>query len=105
MGVTRQRQILLVTGAIAVYALTFRACSEPKTCSDIVERQFRKIDRNLSYGDNLSDADITSGIDDPRVVVALRRTIQDVMPVYESGESYSNALEDAARKNCSRNGL
>ncbi len=92
--------LLLASGLLGL-----QACGGPKTCQDIVEKRFREIDRDLSRDKDLTEDDIVSGIDDPKIVEALWDTIDDVLPVYESGESYSSALEKAAKRNCTRQGL
>jgi hypothetical protein len=92
--------LLLASGLLGL-----QACGGPKTCQDIVEKRFREIDRDLSRNKDLSEDDIVSGIDDSKIVDALWDTIDDVLPGYESGKSYSQALELAAKRQCSRRGL
>lgn len=105
MGVPRRSRTSLALGLFVLCASTTQACAEPKTCADKVERRFRQIDRDLSKNRDVSEQTIEEGLDDQRVVEALWDTIDDVLPVYESGGSYSSALAKAAKRNCERQGL
>ena len=95
----------LIVGLLLLSILSTQSCGGPKTCADMVEWRFRWIDRESSREKDLTVEKINSGIEDPRVIDALWQTIEDILPVYESGESYSEVLADAAQRNCSSEGL
>lgn len=104
-GLWKWQRILLAIAIVASFGLTTQFFSTPRTCADKVEKRFRGIDRDLSRDLEVTERSMKAGLDDPRVVTALLDTIDDILPVYEAGGSYSKALESAAEKNCARQGL